>query len=153
MAVEYSLEEKRAARERMRKQERSTVVAPGGSGPHPPEMEPRVAKLEADMKDVKTSLKSLELSSARIEAALGSLATKADIAASNGDIKVLASRVEAYDARLKRVEDAINDTVKTAVGKAIGPLQMPTIIVSTVAALGLLVAAYAWLVKQPWFPH
>ena len=114
-------------------------------------MEARVIALEADMKDVKASLQGLEVSSARIEATLASLATKADAARVEAASTVTAGNVASLDDRLVKVETAINDVVKSAVGKAIGPIQLPAIIVSTIVLLGLLLVAWNWVTRQPWF--
>ena len=47
----------------------------GGSGPEDPMLEARVARLEDDMKDVKASLKSIELSLAEIKGRMSSIPT------------------------------------------------------------------------------
>lgn len=126
--------------------------APGGGGPHDPGMEFRVADLEKDMKDVRSSLGRLEAACASITATLEHVATKADVVAGTGAANVVAERVSHLDARLGKVERSIDEVVKSAVGKAIGPVQLPAIIVATVVALGVLATGGAWLLKQVWFP-
>jgi hypothetical protein len=128
-------------------------VAAGGGGPHDPGMESRVAALEANLRTLTDGIVDIKATLGTMSVTLSTLSTKAELATTGGDIKVLASRIEAHSDRLKTVEDAVNDTVKTALGKSIGGYQLPGIIVSTAVALGLLALAYAWLLKQPWFPH
>lgn len=123
-------------------------IAGGGSGPHDPNMEIRVARLETDMKDMKASLKGLEVSSARIEAVLGTLATRADVAMATGSVNTLTARVDAQDRRLGAVEKAITDTIATALSKSLGA----GAIVSMVAGIGAImvttVGIVAWTLRH-----
>lgn len=102
-------------------------VGGGGGGPHDSGMSERIKGLEEQSRDTREAL-------IRIEVTLASLATKADVAGLSG-------KVEGSDKRLGNVEAAVADTLKTAAGKAIGPVQLPAIIVATAGALG----AMAWL--------
>lgn len=116
------------------------VVAPtlvdmgggGGHGPIDPGVAPRVVALEADMKDVKASLKGLELSSTRIETVLGTIATKVDVAALVGTIGSLTERLHAHSERLSGVEKSVADTINTALSKSLGAGS----IVAMVAGIG-----------------
>ena len=123
---------------------RRSAIAGGGSGPHDPNMEVRVATLETDAKDIKASLKGLEISSARIEAVLGTLATKADVATMAGLVSTLAARVDAQEKRLGAVEKAVTDTIATALSKSLGA----EAIVGLVAGIGgitvTVVGVVAW---------
>lgn len=111
-------------------------------------MEIRVARLETDMKDMKASLKGLEVSSARIEAVLGTLATRADVAMATGSVNTLTARVDAQDRRLGAVEKAITDTIATALSKSLGA----GAIVSMVAGIGAItvttVGIVAWTLRH-----
>jgi hypothetical protein len=128
-------------------------IAGGDVGPHDPAMEARVSALEVGFQEMKGSLHRLELSIARIEAALSHMATKADVAANTGAINALAEKMAAQNARLTKVEAAIEDTLKTALSKTIGPWQVPGILAVCVALIGVLMAALNWAGHQPWFPH
>jgi len=57
----------------LREQIRDAEVAPGGSGPHDPGMDARVARLEDDMKEVKADLRTVKTDLAAIRADLGYL--------------------------------------------------------------------------------
>jgi hypothetical protein len=57
-----------------------TPVAPRDGGPYDPLMEARVSRLEADSRDMKTTLSRVEAAVIRIAATLPHLATKADLA-------------------------------------------------------------------------
>ncbi len=65
-----------------------TPVAPHGGGPYDPVMEIRVSRLEEDMRDVKSSIARLEMTTVEIKtmlaATLPHLATKADLAEKPG---------------------------------------------------------------------
>ena len=128
-------------------------VAIGGSGPHDPGLGPRVTALEADIKDVKAGLSRLEVSSARIEAILGSMATKSDLAASTGAANVLSERVSALDIRFGKVERAVEGAMTAAISKSISPWQFPVILGASAVVLGVAAAAIGWLVTRPWFPR
>ncbi len=95
---------------------------------------------------MKGNLHRLELSVARIEAAVSNLATKADVAA-------LSEKVSAQGERLTKVEDAIEQTIILALSKTISPWQVPAILAVCVALIGILMAAFNWAGHQPWFPH
>jgi hypothetical protein len=82
----------------------------------------------------------------RVETTLSNVATKADVAA-------LSEKVSAQGDRLTKVETAIEDTIKTALSKTIGPWQVPGILAVCVALIGVLLAALNWAGHQPWFPH
>ena len=153
--VPVDFEEARKENEEKRQQVARSVdqVAVGGGGPHDPGMELRVTALEADMKDVKAGLSRLEVSSARIEAILGSMATKSDLAASTGAANVLSERVSALDVRFGRVERAVEGAMTVAISKSIGPWQFPAILGASAAVLGVAAAAIGWLVTRPWSPH
>ncbi len=99
-------------------------VAGGGSGPHDPGMEPRVAALEADMKDVKASLKELEHSSVRIEAILSTLATREDTARSAGETKLVAEAVNGLGNRVGLVESGLSGLGSKVDSKLISGGQM-----------------------------
>ncbi len=129
------------------------LIASGGGGPHDPDMETRVSALESEMKDVTATLTRMDVSLARIEVTLGSLATKADIAFVTGAISTLAEKVSAQGARLANVETAINETVKSAVGKALGPWQLPMVLGASGVVIAGLVALLNWMAHQPWFGH
>jgi hypothetical protein len=107
-------------------------------------MGPRVKALEDDMKDVKAGVGRLEVAAAEIKATLASLSTKADIAGATG-------RIAALEGRTTAVESAITDTVKAAVGKAIGPWQLPGVLAACGSIVVLIVAALGWLARQHWF--
>ncbi len=128
-------------------------IAAGGGGPQDPGMEARVAALETDVKDVKSTLQRIDLSLAGITATLAGVATKADVATLGGRIDTLGGKVDALGGRMDKVERAIDDTVKSAVGKAIGPVQLPLVIAACGAVFVGLVAALSWLAHQPWFAH
>lgn len=136
-----------------RETERRTSIAPAGSGPHDPGMEARVAALEDQAKKTNDSLHRMEVTLAGLAPVLAALPTKADMATSAGALNTLAATVAGMDKRLGSAETAITDTIKSAVGKAIGPWQLPVIIVGTGSALAILAAGYHWLIVQPWFPH
>lgn len=150
MAIDTSLREElaelKAARDSARGGLGTIAGGGGGAGPHDPGMESRIVALETDMKDVKGSLGRLEVASGRIEATLASLATRADVA-------ITTERIASLDGRTKKVEDAITDTVRTAVGKAIGPWQLPGVLAACGTIVVLIVAALGWLAHQPWFTH
>ncbi len=169
-------------------------------------MDDRVTALEGEMRDVKSTLTGIELTLARIEATLGSLATKSDLAAVNGALKLeiesvrgdfkselatfrgevkaefaavrgelktefaavraefktdlagvtgslaaLTEKSAGQDIRLKSLEAAINETIKTAVGKAIGPWQLPMVTAACLAVITGFVGALNWMAHQPWF--
>ena len=57
----------------LRSQLRVTELAGGGGGPHDPGMEPRVARLEEDLKDVKADMRTVKADLATIRADLGYL--------------------------------------------------------------------------------
>jgi hypothetical protein len=65
-----------------------TPVAPHGGGSYDPVMEIRVSRLEEDMRDVKSSIARLEMTTVEIKtmlaATLPHLATKADLAEKPG---------------------------------------------------------------------
>lgn len=128
-------------------------IAGGGGPPHDPGMDARVAALEAQAKRTDDSLHRMEVTLAGLAPVLAALPTKADMAASTGAMNTLAATVAGMDKRLGSAETAINETIKSAVGKAIGPWQLPVIIVGTGGALAVLAAGYHWLLAQPWFPH
>lgn len=128
-------------------------VAIGGGGPHDPGIGSRVNALEADLKDVKAGLSRLEVSSARIEAGLSSMATKSDLVASSGAANVLSERVSALDARFGKVERAVEGAMTVAISKSIGPWQLPAILGASATVLGVAAAAIGWLLTRPWFPH
>ena len=67
-------------------------VATGGGGPHDPGMEPRVAALEADMKDVKAVLGDIRLVLTRLDERTTHLATKEDVANVRTDLASKATR-------------------------------------------------------------
>jgi hypothetical protein len=60
-----------------------TPLERSGGGPYDPALEPRVSRLEDDMRDMRTTMVRLEVSVARIEAMLDAtlphLATKAEV--------------------------------------------------------------------------
>lgn len=118
----------------------------GGDGPHDPGMETRVASLEADAKDVKGSLQALQISAARIETTINTLATKADIS-------TLGGRIDVLDARLKKTEETVGTSLNTAMGKAIGAWQFLGILAGSVTIIVAGVSLVGWLVTRPWFPH
>ena len=110
-------------------------------------MDPRVDGLIEDMKEAKAGLARLEVSAAEIKATLANLSTKADSATA-------IARIDALDGRTKALETAVSDTVKSAVGKAIGPWQLPAVLGACGSVVVLIVAAFGWLARQPWFaPH
>jgi hypothetical protein len=146
-------------------------------------MEARVTALDVGFLEMRGNLHRLELSFARIEAVLSNVATKSDIAGNTGAIDALAEKVAAQGDRLIRiettlsnvatkadvaalsekasaqgdrltkVETAIEDTIKTALSKTIGPWQVPGILAVCVALIGVLLAVLNWAGHQPWFPH
>ncbi len=128
-------------------------VAGSGGPPYDPGMEARVAALEDQAKKTNDYLYRMEVTLAGITPLLATLPTKADMATSTGALNTLAERVSGMDKRLGSAETAITDTIKSAVGKAIGPWQLPVIIVGTGGALAALAAGYHWLIAQAWFPH
>ncbi len=128
-------------------------IAGDGSGPHDPGMEARVSALQTDLKDVKAALSRIDVSLARIEVTLGSLASKADIALATGAISTLAEKMSGQGMRLTNVETAINETVKLAVGKAVGPWQLPIVLAASGVVIAGLVGLLNWMAHQPWFGH
>ena len=60
-------------------------VAPEGPGPHDPEMDARVSRLEEEMGDVRAILRRIEPMIVRIDAQLPYFATREDFAALRGD--------------------------------------------------------------------
>ncbi len=118
-----------------------------------PAMDARVSALEVGFQEMKGSIHRLEMSIARIEVTLSSVATKADVAGNTGAINALAEKVAAQGDRLTKVEEAIDETIKTALSKTIGPWQVPGILAVCVALIGVLMAALNWASHQPWFPH
>lgn len=133
-------------------QSRTSIVS-GGGGPYDPDMEARVAALEAQAKKTDDSLHRMEVTLASLTPLLVALPTKADMAVSTGALNTLAATVSGMDRRLATAEGAISDTIKSAVGKAIGPWQLPIIVVGTGGALAILATSYHWLLAQSWFPH
>ncbi len=120
-------------------------VAGGGSGPHDPDMEARVTNLEADMKDVKASLKGLELSLVRIEAVLGTLATKTDIERGAGDTRTLAEALHGLDTRVKNVETGSLAVANAAIARNLGPWQLPAVLGATIVVGGAALAGAGYL--------
>jgi len=59
---------------------RSRPGAPGSGGPNDPSIEARIARLEDDMREIKTVLGRLEPAIARIDAQIPHLATQAELA-------------------------------------------------------------------------
>jgi hypothetical protein len=116
-------------------------------------MEARVSALQTDLKDVKAALSRIDVSLARIEVTLGSLASKADIALATGAISTLAEKMSGQGMRLTNVETAINETVKLAVGKAVGPWQLPIVLAASGVVIAGLVGLLNWMAHQPWFGH
>ena len=147
MTVDSSIKDQLSAVKAEREASRRDGIAGGGSGPHDPGMEVRVATLEADVRDIKASLKGLEMSSIRIEAVLGTLATKADLAAATGLVNTLTARVDAQEKRLGAVEKAITDTISIALSKSLGA----GAIVGMVAGISAIVAAVVGVVS--WTLH
>jgi hypothetical protein len=109
-------------------------------------MDQRVSALEVDMRDVKPTLGRMDVSLARIDVTLATLATKADVAA-------LSEKLVAQGARLTAVENAVNDTVRAAVGKAISPWQLPGVLLACGAVVIALMASLNWPAHQAWFAH
>ena len=130
-------------------------VAGGGGPPHNTDMEPRVAALEADMKDVKASLHRLELSSQRIEQSLiairvdvlPTLSTKLDIANTNKDIQLVQESLRGVDKRVALVESGSQTIANAAIGKNIGPWQMPAIIGASIVVGGAALAGAGYLLR------
>ena len=119
-------------------------VAGGGGGPHDPGMEARVAALESDLREAKATLGRLEVAASRIQATLDSLATRSDVTTA-------IERIASLDGRTGRLEAAVADTVRSAVGKAIGPWQLPAVVGACGGIVVLIVGALGWLAHQPWF--
>jgi len=81
-----------------------TPVEPTSRGPYDPSLEPRVSRLEEDMREVKTTTSRLEAmfgdvrqALARIEATLPHLATKAEMAEVLKTLPHLATKAELAD--------------------------------------------------------
>jgi hypothetical protein len=86
-----------------------------------------------------------------MEVTLATLATKADLGEATGAIKALTERVNAQAERLTKVETALNDIVKTAVGKAVGPWQLPMVLAASGVVITGLVGLMNWMAHQPGF--
>jgi hypothetical protein len=74
-------------------------VERSGGGHYDPALEPRVARLELDLRDMKTTLDDLRTMVARIDAQIPYLATKADLADKPGKTYmwgILAALLTAY---------------------------------------------------------
>ena len=120
-------------------------IDPGAGGPHDPGMEPRVAALEADMKEVKASLKGLEVSSARIEAILGTLATKSDVEKNSGETRLVAEALHGLDKRVSLIETGSLSIANAAIGKNIGPWQLPAVLGASIVVGGAALAGAGYL--------
>ena len=92
-----------------------------------------VASLESSQREMQASLKAIELSGARLEATLVTLATKADIAA-------LTERLSAHTSRLAALEDANKTTIAPALNKTIGLGGAMTLFVAQATIVGAAVA-------------
>jgi hypothetical protein len=112
-----------------------------------------VTSLEAEVKAMRTSLHGLELASARIEAALSNVATKADIATSTGSVNTLAERMKGVEDRAGRIEKSVDGALNAAVGKSIGWWQFPVVLAGSAAVLTAAAVALNWLSVHGYFPH
>lgn len=127
----------------------------GGTGSEPPDapLAGRVASLEVEVKSMKASLHGLELASARIEAALSNIATKADMATGTGALNTLAERVKGIEDRAGRIEKSVDGALGAAIGKSIGWWQFPLVLAGSAAVLTAAAVALNWLLVHGYFPH
>lgn len=109
--------------------------------------------LGARVSSLEVTLHRIDIAIARMEVTLATLATKADLAEAKGAINALTERVSAQEVRLTKVETALDDIVKTAVGKAIGPWQLPAVLAASGGVIVGLVALLNWIAHQAWFGH
>ena len=72
-------------------------------------MEPRVAVLEADMKDVKAGIGRLEIAWARTDARMEIFATAADLGRVASDVSALTERLHAHGETLDDVKTALRE--------------------------------------------
>ena len=97
------------------------------------------------MKDMKGSLNGLELSSARIEAVLGTLATKLDVEKNAGETRLVAEALHGLDRRVGLIETGSISIANAAISKNIGPWQLPAVIGASIVVGGAALAAAGWL--------
>lgn len=84
----------------------------------------------------------------RVEGLLGTLATKADLAAMNGTVAALTQRVEGHDRRLIAVEKAITDTIALALSKTLGASSIVGMVAGIAATTAALVGVVAWTLRH-----
>lgn len=147
MAIDTSLPERIAAAKAARDAsgESIPISTGGGGGPYDPSMETRMGKLEADMREVRSSLKGLELSSTRLEATLVTLASTSDIVGVTGSVNVLTARIDAQTLRLSALEETNKTTISTALSKTIGLGGAITLFVALTSFVGIVIAFFRYL--------
>ena len=96
------------------------------------------------MKEVRSSLQSIMLSSARVEGVLSTLATKADVEKNAGDIRSVAETLRGFDTRLSTVESGSLAVANAAISKNIGPWQLPAVLAATIIVGGAAMAGAGW---------
>jgi chromosome segregation ATPase len=95
----------------------------GGSGPEDPMLERRVDTLEADMKDVKSSLSRIEVTLARIDGTVSQMPKASDFARLSSEIAEVDKRLSSQIAEVdKRLSSQIAE-VKISLGGEIAELK------------------------------
>ena len=116
-------------------------------------MDARVTALEGDMKEVKAPLQGLAVSSARIGAIPGTLATKADVERGAGETRTLAEALHGFDTRVRGVETGSITVANAAIAKNPGPWQLPAVLGVAIVVCGAAAAGAGYLLPLAGLLH